>query len=100
MPVLPARPSDLPLLPCPECKVQARSRRDLRASDTLTRIGNHRRTCTTCNNFAQAVLRKVRARLLESHPEEAARFRLEAERELYIELIERWTRQSDAGEAS
>lgn len=52
------------------------------------RIGNRRSQCTTCNNFAQNVMRHTRKRLMELHTEEYARIRLEVEIELYRPVLE------------
>ena len=58
------------------------------------RIGNRRSQCTTCNNFAQNVMRHTRKRLMEEHPEEYRRIRLEVEVELYGGVIEEFKRRS------
>ena len=70
----------LPLLPCPECK--------LNGHKGGARIGNHRRTCTTCNNFAQNVMRLTRKILLANHRAEYAQIRLRVEADLYPQVIE------------
>lgn len=52
------------------------------------RIGNHRSTCTTCNNFAQNVMRITRERLKKRHLEEYNELRLQVERDLYPQVID------------
>lgn len=52
------------------------------------RIGNRRSMCTTCNNFAQNVMRMTRRMLAEMFPEEYARIRLETEVRLYRQVME------------
>lgn len=74
----------LPILPCPECRF-----RGLRGS---TRIGSRRNRCTTCNNFAQNVMRLTRKRLVEMYPEESARIRTRVELDLYPQVMEDWNR--------
>ena len=44
--------------------------------------------CTTCNNFAQNVMRLTRKRLKESHPEEYERIRRAVEAEIYQRVLE------------
>lgn len=70
----------LPVLPCPECRMAGRG--------GGVRIGNHRRTCGTCNRWAQAIMRVTRTRLKERYAEEYERLRLEVERDLYPGVIE------------
>lgn len=69
-----------PMLPCPECR--------MRGTGGGARIGNHRNSCVTCNNFAQNVMRLTRKRLKELHSEEYAVIRLQVERDLYPQVIE------------
>jgi hypothetical protein len=52
------------------------------------RIGNQRRSCSTCNAFAQNVMRLTRKRLKEKYPEEYERIRLQVEMDLYPQVIE------------
>lgn len=52
------------------------------------RIGNHRNKCTTCNNFAQNVMRMTRKRLKERHEEEYISIRVQVELDLYPQVIE------------
>lgn len=52
------------------------------------RIGNRRNRCTTCNNFAQNVMRMTRKRLKERHEDEYAVIRLQVEMDLYPQVIE------------
>lgn len=56
------------------------------------RIGNRRNSCSTCNNFAQNVMRLTRKRLLEEHPDEYAKIRLQVEMDLYPQVIEEHNR--------
>ncbi len=58
-------------LPCPECG---------------QRIGNERRTCRTCNNFAQKVLRRSGRELQRRYPDEHKAIRTEVELGLYNEM--------------
>lgn len=81
-----ADPLPYAALPCPECRVKA----------SLTghrRIGNRRNSCTTCNNFAQNVMRLTRKRLKEMHEDEYLQIRIKAETDLYPQVIEDWNRQ-------
>lgn len=55
------------------------------------RIGNRRAKCTTCNNFAQNVLRLARKRLAEKFPSEYVAIRQAVEGDLYPQVIEQWT---------
>lgn len=52
------------------------------------RIGNRRDLCTTCNNFAQNVMRLTRNRLKTRHPDEYASIRSQVELDLYPQVIE------------
>ncbi len=52
------------------------------------RIGNRRSLCTTCNNFAQNVMRLTRSRLKALYSEEYEKIRLEVEMELYRRLLD------------
>ena len=54
------------------------------------RIGNRRSQCSTCNNFAQNVMRMTRKRLKEMHEEEYEAIRLRVEMDLYPQVIENW----------
>lgn len=70
-----------PALFCPECR-----------ADNIggkARIGNRRSHCSTCNNFAQNVMRLTRKRLKELHEDEYAQIRVEVEIEIYRRLIDR-----------
>jgi len=73
----------LPVLPCPECKE--------RGHGGNARIGNHRRTCSTCNNFAQNVMRISRQRLRQRYSDEYETIRRAVEADLYPQVIEAWT---------
>ena len=55
----------------------------LTCPDCMSRIGNNRGSCLTCNRFSQAVLRTTRARLKQEYPHEYERIRAEVERDLY-----------------
>lgn len=68
-----------PALPCPECRRAGRG--------GLTRIGNRRRECATCNRWAQNVMRHTRSRLKAKHETEYEMIRLEVESELYPSVI-------------
>lgn len=72
--------SGLPSLPCPECKHAGRG--------GGARIGNRRNVCTTCNNFAQNVMRMTRKRILEIHSDEYRAMRIKVERDLYPQVLE------------
>lgn len=75
-----ADPLDSPSLPCPECR--------FRGLTGGARIGNRRNRCTTCNNFAQNVMRMTRKRLKERHEDEYMAIRLRVEYDLYPQVIE------------
>lgn len=74
--------SDLPALPCPECRMRWGS------SKSGLRIGNNRNRCTTCNRFVQNVMRMTRKRLKEKHAVEYEEIRLQVELDLYPQVIE------------
>lgn len=74
---------DTPALPCPECRA--------RGAGGMTRIGNARSICATCNNFAQNVRRLTLNRLRDSHPQEYERIRIVVEADLYPQVIEDWS---------
>ena len=76
----PSTALDTPALPCPECR--------LRGLGGKARIGNRRNRCTTCNNFAQNVMRLTRRKLKELHEEEYERIRLRVEMDLYPQVME------------
>lgn len=82
-------PIDTPGFPCPECRERlVRNGKEIKG---FNRIGNRRRLCDTCNNFAAAVRRGIAKRLLEqATEEELAKLRLQVERDLYPGVIERW----------
>lgn len=75
-----AEPLPTPALPCPECRQRGVGGR--------ARIGNNRNRCTTCNNFAQNVMRLTRKRLKELHSEEYEAIRQRVELDLYPQVIE------------
>ncbi len=75
-----ADPLPTPALPCPECR--------FRGAGGGARIGNRRNRCTTCNNFAQNVMRMTRKRLKELHEVEYEQIRLKVELDLYPQVIE------------
>ena len=54
----------------------------------MARIGNRRNKCSTCNNFAQNVMRLTRKRLMEAHQEEYDKIRISVELDLYPQVIE------------
>ena len=54
------------------------------------RIGNRRNSCTTCNNFAQNVMRLTRKRLLLKYAAEYDALRHSVELDLYPQVIEDW----------
>lgn len=69
------------------------------------RIGNRRGRCSTCNNFAQSVMRNTRKQLIELHAEEYMNLRLKAELEVYPEVLKTFislhpvtARKEDLGE--
>src|SRR5699024_935165 len=64
----------------PECRHAGRG--------GASRIGNRRNKCTTCNNFAQNVMRMTRKRLLEAYAEEYQQIRWKVELDLYPQVIE------------
>lgn len=75
-----------PALPCPECRQHGVGGK--------ARIGNRRNKCTTCNNFAQNVMRLTRKRLMENHSEEYATIRVRVEMDLYPQVIENFSAAS------
>jgi hypothetical protein len=77
-----SRDHSLPALPCPECRFKGHG------GDA--RIGNRRRTCTTCNRFSQSVLRMTRSRLIEQYEDEYRQIRLKVEADLYPQVIEQF----------
>ena len=71
------------VLPCPECT------RTMPADTQNTRrIGNRRRECQTCNNFAANVRRIVAAELARRHTDEYAEIRLRVEMDLYAQVLQ------------
>lgn len=81
-----AAPLPTPALPCPECRQKGVGGR--------ARIGNNRNRCTTCNNFAQNVMRLTRKQLKERHSEEYESIRLRVEFDLYPQVIEDFQRRA------
>lgn len=77
-----AEPLGSPALPCPECR--------LRGVGGVARIGNKRNICTTCNNFAQNVMRRTRVVLKALHEDEYQGIRHQVEIEVYRDVIARW----------
>ena len=71
-------------LQCPECKDRGHS--------GAAKIGNRRSACATCNQFAQAVARRICTTLRSNHPDEVARLRATIEADLYAEVRERQPR--------
>lgn len=72
-----------PILPCPECRMRGRTGR--------TRIGNRRRDCPMCNNFAQNVMRLTRKKMMWEFAEEYERIRKTVELDLYPQVIQDWS---------
>ena len=72
-----------PALPCPQCREMG--------VGGAARIGNNRTNCSTCNNFAQNVMRLTRTRLKERYPDEYYDLRIRAELDLYPQVIEDYT---------
>lgn len=62
----------------------------MRGNEGKARIGNRRNRCTTCNNFAQNVMRLTRRALVDKFPDEYARIRARVELDLYPQVIEDW----------
>lgn len=58
------------------------------------RIGNHRRTCRTCNNFAQNVMRLTRKRLMAEFAEDYDRIQKSVELDLYPQVIQDWSNEN------
>lgn len=84
----------LPALPCPECMERAHRRLwPRRDYGGRFRVGNQRRRCRTCNNFAQNVMRLTRKRLLEKYADEYRQLRLQVELDLYPQVVEEWDRE-------
>jgi len=73
-------PLPTPALPCPECRDAGRG--------GGARIGNRRSVCTTCNNFAQNVMRMTRKRLKQLHETEYETIRMSVELDLYPQVLE------------
>jgi hypothetical protein len=71
-------------LPCPECR--------MRGAGGAARIGNRRNRCTTCNNWAQNVMRLTRKVLKERHEDEYAQIRARVEKDLYPQVLEDFIR--------
>ncbi len=65
----------------------------MRGETGQSRIGNRRNRCTTCNNFAQNVMRLTRKRLMELHREDYDEIRVRVELDLYPQVIESWNRK-------
>jgi len=72
-------------LPCPECREMGH--------DGMARIGNRRRECATCNNFAANVRRLTARRLKELHEDEWNALQLRVEMDLYPSVIQAYSRQ-------
>jgi len=70
--IAPTDPQAGVAIPCPACQ---------------KRIGNERRTCRTCNNFAQKVLRRSARELQRRYLSEYKVIRTEVERGLYSEMM-------------
>lgn len=68
------------LLPCPECEGRGLG---------SVRIGNHRQTCSSCNRFAQAVIRRTGRAFRLAYPQQYDEVRSRVEREVYQDTIER-----------
>lgn len=73
---------EVPPLPCPECRV--------RGVTGKARIGNDKRRCTTCNNFARNVYRITSNKLRAAHAGEFEELRLRTELDLYPQVLEEW----------
>jgi hypothetical protein len=57
------------------------------------RIGNNRASCTTCNQWVQAVRRNTLSRLRDRFPTEHEELRLRVELDLYPQVIDRFDRE-------
>lgn len=77
-----ATPRPTPPLPCPECRTGG--------VEGGARIGNRRSVCTTCNNFAQAVMRLTLRRLKERFPDAFEELRVRTELDLYPGEMDKW----------
>ena len=51
-------------------------------------IGSRKRTCRTCNNFSQNVMRLAANRLREMHREEYDELRCQVTADLYPQVVE------------
>jgi hypothetical protein len=69
-------------LPCPECLAGEPSRN--------SHVGNNRRTCVTCNLWAQALRRRTFNELRSRHPDELDEIRLKIEGDMYPRLMDTW----------
>jgi len=72
-------------LPCPECREMGH--------DGMARIGNRRRECATCNNFAANVRRLTARRLKELHQSEWDALQLRVEMDLYPSVIQSYSKK-------
>lgn len=64
----------------------------MRGAGGGARIGNRRNRCTTCNNFAQNVMRLTRRELKALHEDEYETIRLRVELDLYPQVLEDFNR--------
>lgn len=84
-----------PALPCPECRLRVMSEGKIPKGPN--RIGNRRSYCNVCNAFAQNVTRIAGRKLREMFPEVYADLKVQAERDLYPQVIEDFSERMSLG---
>lgn len=78
--------SNLPNLPCPECRVLG--------IGGGARIGSNRNRCKLCNRYGQSVMRQAGARLRSLFPAEYRRAYEQVERDTYPVFVEQWLKEN------
>lgn len=76
-------------LPCPECRMAGRGK----VRKVVPRIGSMGPGCGTCNRFAAKTRAIAGKRLRRAHPDEWRIYLLEAERDVYPQVIDDHTRR-------
>jgi hypothetical protein len=79
-----------PRLPCPECIADGVKG----IKEDWPAIGSRKRTCRTCNNFSQNVMRLASIRLRELHRAEYDELRCQVTVDLYPQVIEDFKRKA------
>lgn len=75
-------------LPCPDCRMANRGTRPYGGLPGGSRIGAQPQLCTMCRRYRSKVRAAAERRLRDAHRDELLYYMLQAERDIYPQIIE------------